>query len=69
MSSQPRADADSLVDRLSTRLDEIQADDSIPARKKKGGKSKKDVKDEAHEVAAEELKELSVDSKWTMGKW
>lgn len=50
-------------------MKEVDEDDSIPVRKKKGGKSKKDAKEEAHEVAAEELKELSIESKWTVGKW
>jgi hypothetical protein len=57
-----------------------QKDDSIPTRASKGKKSKKAVRDEVrrargltdrtgYEDAKEELKQLSIKSKWTCGKW
>ena len=57
------------VARLEQRHKEIQEDDSIPTRGKKGVKSKKQTRDETLEVVREELKELSIESGWTTGKW
>lgn len=57
------------VARLEKRHKEIQEDDSIPSRGKKGVKSKKQTRDETLEVVKEELKELSIESGWTTGKW
>ena len=57
------------MDKLQKRLEEIQEDDSIPTRGKKGVKSKKMVREEEMDAATAELKDLSVKSGWTMGKW
>lgn len=57
----------------------MQNDKDIPVRAKKGVKSKKAVRDEvrgdaitlmqAHAIAAEKLKNISLKSGWTIGKW
>ncbi|RSH88768.1 hypothetical protein EHS25_002996 [Saitozyma podzolica] len=62
-------EARKIVDRLTKRMAEIEDDDDIPVRASKGKKSKKVVREEAHENAKEELHELSVISTWTVGKW
>ncbi|ORX38481.1 hypothetical protein BD324DRAFT_621014 [Kockovaella imperatae] len=54
---------------LEKRLMEIDHDDGIPLRAKKGTMSKKQVRDEAHDTAKSDLKVISIDSGWTAGKW
>ncbi|KAK1927258.1 hypothetical protein DB88DRAFT_477385 [Papiliotrema laurentii] len=61
--------AHAILDKLSSRLETNQSDDAIPVRGKKGVKSKKQVREEAHEEAKTQLEELSKQSEWTVGKW
>ncbi|WVQ82309.1 hypothetical protein IAT38_004437 [Cryptococcus sp. DSM 104549] len=63
------SEAQTVVSNLSTRLEDIEEDDSIPTRGKKGVKSKKAVRDEAHDEAKSKLKEISIKTKYTVGKW
>ncbi|KAK4688821.1 hypothetical protein P7C73_g1295, partial [Tremellales sp. Uapishka_1] len=58
----------SLID-LERRLDMIEKDGNIPIRAKKGVKGKKAMRDEAYDETTKKLKELSIRSKWTAGKW
>lgn len=46
-----------------------QTDDSIPTRGKKGVESKKVVRERAQADATEALKTLSLEKKYTHGKW
>lgn len=49
----------------------LQNDESIPVRsnKKKGLKSKKEVREEVQEEATKALKEIATKHKFTSGKW
>lgn len=49
----------------------LENDDSIPVRanKKKGLKSKKEVREEVQEKATEALKEIAIKHGFTSGKW
>ncbi|WWD19091.1 hypothetical protein CI109_103549 [Kwoniella shandongensis] len=62
-------EANKLLEKLEKRLTEIEEDETIPVRAKKGVKSKKAVRDEAHEETKAGLKEVSLKHKWTYGKW
>ncbi|KAK8854765.1 hypothetical protein IAR55_003504 [Kwoniella newhampshirensis] len=58
-----------LLEGLEKRLKDIEEDDTIPTRAKKGVKSKKALRDEAHEEIRAGLKAISIEYKWTYGKW
>ncbi|EKM53423.1 uncharacterized protein PHACADRAFT_259801 [Phanerochaete carnosa HHB-10118-sp] len=56
---------------MTKRVEAIQNDDSIPLRanKKKGTKSKKELREEVQQEAAEKLKDISVKHGFVSGKW
>lgn len=59
------------VDSKLRAVDPLENDDSIPVRanKKKGLKSKKEVREEVQEKATEALKEIAIKHGFTSGKW
>ncbi|KAF8608230.1 hypothetical protein BDV93DRAFT_486827 [Ceratobasidium sp. AG-I] len=63
--------AKNILDEYTEKIVAIQKDDSIPVRanKKKGLRSKKEVREEVMAEATEKLKETSQESKLTCGKW
>ncbi|KIP11233.1 hypothetical protein PHLGIDRAFT_139222 [Phlebiopsis gigantea 11061_1 CR5-6] len=65
------AEAIELLKEMTKRVEDIQNDDSIPTRanKKKGLKSKKELREEVQREAAEKLKEISTKHSFVSGKW
>lgn len=65
------SEAQDVVDDTVTRVEEIQNDSDIPLRanKKKGTRSKKEVREETQTAATNKLKEISVKYKYGTGKW
>ncbi|KAL7409441.1 hypothetical protein BDY24DRAFT_403090 [Mrakia frigida] len=60
-----------IVDAVTEKVKEIEADPAIPVRanKSKGTRSKKDLREEAQAEAASQLKALALSSGDTCGKW
>ncbi|KAM5542934.1 hypothetical protein V8D89_003318 [Ganoderma adspersum] len=56
---------------VTERVEEIQNDDSIPVRanKKKGLRSKKELREEVQAEATQKLKDISVKHRYVSGKW
>jgi len=56
---------------ITERVEKIKNDDSIPVRanKKKGLRSKKELREEIQNEAAEKLKEISIRHGFVVGKW
>ncbi|KAG9095645.1 hypothetical protein FS749_010033 [Ceratobasidium sp. UAMH 11750] len=63
--------AKKLLDQYTEKIVAVQKDDSIPIRsnKKKGLRSKKEVREEIMVEAAKEFKRISEENKLTCGKW
>ncbi|KIY67333.1 hypothetical protein CYLTODRAFT_294619 [Cylindrobasidium torrendii FP15055 ss-10] len=63
--------AQDVVDNTVTRVEEIQNDSDIPLRanKKKGLRSKKEVREETQAAATKELKDISLKYGYGTGKW
>ncbi|KAH9922069.1 uncharacterized protein B0H18DRAFT_1019009 [Fomitopsis serialis] len=64
-------EATELLEDVTTRVEEIKNDDSIPLRanKKKGTKSKKELRESVQSEATEKLKEISIRNGFVSGKW
>ncbi|KAI0365582.1 hypothetical protein BV20DRAFT_972971 [Pilatotrama ljubarskyi] len=64
-------EASQLLSEITERVQKIQDDSSIPIRsnKKKGLKSKKELREEVQQEAAEKLKEISRKHGYVSGKW
>ncbi|CDO70538.1 hypothetical protein BN946_scf184573.g6 [Trametes cinnabarina] len=64
-------DASALLSEITERVEKIQKDPSIPIRsnKKKGMKSKKELREEAQREATEKLKEIAQKHGYVSGKW
>ncbi|BEJ16884.1 hypothetical protein CspHIS471_0602850 [Cutaneotrichosporon sp. HIS471] len=58
-----------VLDEVTKRVAAIEKDDKIPVRGKKGVLSKKQMRDEAQKKAADALREISLESGCTDGKW
>ncbi|KAI0079298.1 hypothetical protein K474DRAFT_1592248 [Panus rudis PR-1116 ss-1] len=65
------AEAKQLLKETTEKVENIKNDDSIPTRanKKKGIKSKKELREEAQHEATEKLKEISISNGYVSGKW
>ncbi|KAL1941429.1 hypothetical protein VTO73DRAFT_7246 [Trametes versicolor] len=64
-------EASALLSQITERVQEIQDDASIPIRsnKKKGLKSKKELREEVQQGASEKLKEIATKHGYVVGKW
>ncbi|KAH9834002.1 translation initiation factor eIF 4e-like domain-containing protein [Rhodofomes roseus] len=64
-------EATEILEDVTTRVEEIKNDDSIPVRanKKKGTKSKKEVRETVQSEATEKLKDISIRHGFVSGKW
>ncbi|KDQ20000.1 hypothetical protein BOTBODRAFT_27407 [Botryobasidium botryosum FD-172 SS1] len=64
-------EATKALEETAKRVEEIQNDDAIPLRsnKKKGTRSKKELRDEATSQASSRLKEIALKYNHTTGKW
>ncbi|CAK9785483.1 hypothetical protein CC85DRAFT_329208 [Cutaneotrichosporon oleaginosum] len=58
-----------VLDETYKRLIEIGKDPNIPVRGKKGGLNKKQAREEAQQKAADALKDISLETGYTHGKW
>ncbi|KAI0821394.1 translation initiation factor eIF 4e-like domain-containing protein [Irpex lacteus] len=60
-----------LLEEVTEKVESIKNDDSIPVRanKKKGLKSKKELREEVQAEASEKLKDISIRHHWVSGKW
>ncbi|OJT01946.1 hypothetical protein TRAPUB_7590 [Trametes pubescens] len=64
-------EASALLSQITERVQEIQDDASIPIRsnKKKGLKSKKEMREEVQQGASEKLKDIATKHGYVVGKW
>jgi len=64
-------EAQTYLEEVTEKVEAIKNDDSIPVRanKKKGTKSKKEVREEVQNEATEKLKDISVRHDFVSGKW
>ncbi|KZT72326.1 hypothetical protein DAEQUDRAFT_809208 [Daedalea quercina L-15889] len=64
-------EATALLKDVTVRIEEIKNDESIPLRanKKKGTKSKKEVREAVQSEATEKLKDISIRNEFVSGKW
>ncbi|KAH8087844.1 translation initiation factor eIF 4e-like domain-containing protein [Cristinia sonorae] len=64
-------EATQYLEEVTKKVESIKNDDSIPVRanKKKGTKSKKEVREEVQNEATEKLQDISVRHKFVSGKW
>lgn len=64
-------EAEELLKEMTKRVEDIQHNDAIPVRanKKKGIKSKKEMREEVQREAAEKLKDISTKHGFVSGKW
>ncbi|THH33072.1 hypothetical protein EUX98_g1154 [Antrodiella citrinella] len=65
------AEAQAYLEKVTEKVEAIKNDESIPVRanKKKGTKSKKEVREEVQNEATEKLKDISVRHGYVSGKW
>ncbi|KAI8973993.1 hypothetical protein BD414DRAFT_498803 [Trametes punicea] len=68
---QAAAEASDLLSEVTERIEKIQNDSSIPIRsnKKKGTKSKKELREQVQHEATEKLREISQKHGYVSGKW